>query len=166
MHSTDKWKSALCTSISLIVEECSRTAPVLLALVKFPFSIGNHFLMFCCSIFSIFSLVLYNLLQPSSTVLFLVFAAYCNWKEDHISCSYPAANHRPKQKTAYTKQYTGKREHNRIKESKTINNWRVTTAVNSVSFQFIARFTAAEKRAIGIDTSLRARVFSCAFIHI
>lgn len=42
----------------------------------------------------------------------------------------------------------------------------VTTAVNSISFQFIARFTAAEKRAVGVDAGLSARVFTCTFIHI
>lgn len=76
--------------------------------------------------------------------------------------------HGPRQKTfkkVRTNQYFWKSKCSSIKETQTVNR-TVTTAVNSISFQFIARLTAAEKRAVGVDTGLSARVFTRTFIHI
>lgn len=46
MPSTGKWKSAFCMTISLITEECSRTVPSLLALIRLPFITRKHFVCF------------------------------------------------------------------------------------------------------------------------
>lgn len=42
----------------------------------------------------------------------------------------------------------------------------ITTAVNTIFLKFISWVTAADERAIGVDTGLHAGVLSCTLIHI
>lgn len=42
----------------------------------------------------------------------------------------------------------------------------ITTAMNTVILKFISWVTAADERAVGVDTSLHAGILSCTFIHI
>lgn len=42
----------------------------------------------------------------------------------------------------------------------------ITTATNSVILKFISWVTAADERAIGVDTGLHTGVLGCTLVHI
>lgn len=42
----------------------------------------------------------------------------------------------------------------------------ITTAMNAIFLKFISRVTAADERAIGVDTGLNAGILSFTLIHI